>query len=169
MLGWTNLNNLVCKRLFVTFSKLLLFSQYAYKITNKKFWVLRKCCIRNQRYKPLNDFFCDFIWSKFDCSLELIVLTNESSLSRYKYVRISSKYLYIIFFRERIFRSAKSDFFSLNVLYKRIPRLLQRSLKAPMIMFDHLFLKASAVSVAYFVFSGSTLRYLERPSTATRR
>ena len=32
-----------------------------------------------------------------------------------------------------------------------------------------IFLKASAVSVAYFVFSGSTLRYLERQSTATRR
>ena len=32
-----------------------------------------------------------------------------------------------------------------------------------------IFLKASAVSVAYFGFSGSTLRYLERQSTATTR
>ena len=32
-----------------------------------------------------------------------------------------------------------------------------------------IFLKASAVSVAYFVFSGSTLRYLDKESTATRR
>ena len=31
------------------------------------------------------------------------------------------------------------------------------------------FLKTSAVSVAYFVFSGSTMRYLERQPTATRR
>ena len=32
-----------------------------------------------------------------------------------------------------------------------------------------IFLKAAAVSVAHFVFSGSNLRYLDRQSTATRR
>ena len=32
-----------------------------------------------------------------------------------------------------------------------------------------IFLKASVVFAAYFVFSGSTLRYLDRQSTATKK
>ena len=51
-------------------------------------------------------------------TLDMIILTNESSLSRYEYVHISSKYLYVIFLKERKFLSAKADFFSLNILYK---------------------------------------------------
>ena len=81
-----NLKNLVCKRLFVTLSKGLLFFQNSYKITNKKVWFLSKCCIRNQRYKPRNVFFVTLFGASLivRLTLELIVLTNESSLSRYE-------------------------------------------------------------------------------------
>ena len=49
--------------------------------------------------------FCDFVWSKFDGSINSRIdsFNNESNLSRYEQVRFSSKYLNIIFLRERIF------------------------------------------------------------------
>ena len=102
----------VSKQLFVALPESVLFFHYAPKFTSIEFGFFRTCCFCNRRYKPWNVFLCTLFGASFinRFTLELIVSTNASNLSTYEEVHFSSKYLSIIFFRERIFHSTKADF-----------------------------------------------------------
>ena len=81
-----NFKNLVCKRLFLTLSKRLLFFQYSYKITNKKFGFWENVVFAINVPSRGTFFFVTLFGASLivRLTLELIVLTNESSWSRYE-------------------------------------------------------------------------------------
>ena len=169
--------------MIVTLAKKYVYFGESNTITNIKLWLSNYyqwlfCYYWNRRGTSFSvNLFGARLVTRF--VLEITALTKSCNLSIYEYVHLSSKYLWIRFFKEKIFLLANADFYS--VLYVFMPFFLHNASKDPLNsvpLSTHTFfgyfvvifsLNASAVVVAYFDFKSCTLRYRDMQPTATSR